>query len=116
MLRSSLIAAASVLVLSACQPASEAPTDAVVAETPPIEVEDMVEVVVEDTAANAETEAVAVTDSDEETHDHDEAHSDDDHNDDDHDDHAHGDDHDHDDHDHAGSRPGEKRTFMASLI
>ncbi|NQY14491.1 MAG: DUF2796 domain-containing protein [Henriciella sp.] len=102
MLRSSLFAAASVLVLTACQPASEAPTDTVVAETPPIEVEDVVEVVVEDTAANSEPVEVAVSDSDEETHDHDEAHSDDDHADEDHGDHVHDDDHDHDDHDHAG--------------
>lgn len=100
MLRSSLFAAASVLVLSACQPASEAPTDAVVAETPPVEVEDVVEVVVEDTVTDADTAEVAVTDPDEAVHDHDDEHSEDGHTEDDQGDHAQEDAHADDEHDH----------------
>ena len=115
MLRSSLFAAASVLVLSACQPASEAPTDDIVAETPPVTVEETVDVVVEETATDTETVEVASTDAaddhddehdhDEEHEDHDqEEHAEDDHDHDDHEDHDHEahDEHDHDDHDHAG--------------
>lgn len=100
MLRSSLFAAASVLVLSACQPASEAPTDIVVADTPPVTAEETVEEVIEETLPDADTVEVAASDAEDADHGHDEDHEEaahDDH--DDHDEHA---EHDHDEHDHAG--------------
>lgn len=106
MFRSSLFIAASVLALSACQPAADAPEELVV-EVPPIVAEETVETV----AAGAAADAVeADHDHDEEDHD-DDAHedhneeSDDDHDHDEegHDDHDGEDEHeDHDDHDHAG--------------
>ena len=117
MLRSSLFAAASVLVLSACQPASEAPIDDVVAETPPVEIEEAVEVVVEETVTDADTVEVAAADTDDAAPDHEGDHDEEGHDEEGHEDHDHGDDHaedehdhddhaedehDHDDHDHAG--------------
>ena len=127
MSRSPLLLAASVLVLSACQPAADAPEELVV-ETPPV-VEDVAEAetaeTVEVAAEDASVEAAAVEvaaeaedahdhsddhdheHSDEDDHDHDHGEDGHDHEDDhDHDheedhDHEHGDDHDHD-HDHAG--------------
>lgn len=118
MSRSCLLLAASVLVLSACQPAVDAPEELVV-ETPPV-VEDVVasddsdtvEIAAEDAAADAAVVEVAAQPEAEDTHDHDGDH---DHGDDGHDheedhdhghdeDHDHGDDHDHDhsdDHDHG---------------
>ncbi len=123
MLRSSLLAATSALVLSACQPAADAPTDTVVAETPPV----VSEAPVETAAETAETIEVAAVDNEpseveSETDDEhgEEVHDDHDHEGEKNDDHAHhdhddehGDDHeahdhdeedhhDHDDHDHAG--------------
>ncbi len=113
MSRSPLLLAASVLVLSACQPAADAPEELVV-ETPPV-AEDVTEAAgtVETAVAEEVTEAAAVEvaaesaseeaqdhdgdhDHEHDDHDHDEAehnHDEDDH------DHDHGDDH---DHDHAG--------------
>lgn len=108
MFRSSLFIAASVLALSACQPAADAPEELVV-EVPPIVAEETVETVAAEAAADA-VEAEADHDHDEEDHDedahedHDEEPDDDhDHDEEGHDDHDGEDEHeDHDDHDHAG--------------
>ncbi|MEM9570942.1 MAG: DUF2796 domain-containing protein [Pseudomonadota bacterium] len=116
MLRSSLFAAASVLVLAACQPASEAPTDNVVADTPPVTVEETVEAVIEETVPDADTAEVVDPDAEDADHDdehEEEAHDEHDHDEDhaeagvdhdDHDEHAEHDhdEHGHDEHDHAG--------------
>lgn len=113
MIRSSLFAAASVLVLGACQPAADAPEETLVAETPPIAEDVTPADEVADTADDlAEAVEVAATDGEEEAHDHDEDHAEEDHGEEDHDheDHDHAEDHDghdhgedgHDDHDHAG--------------
>ena len=95
MLRSSLFAAASVLVLSACQPASEAPTDIVVADTPPLTAEETIEEVVEETLPDADAVEVAASDAEDADHGHDEDHEEAAHDEHDHDeDHAEaGDDH-----------------------
>ncbi|MEM7328754.1 MAG: DUF2796 domain-containing protein [Pseudomonadota bacterium] len=112
MIRSTLFAAASVLVLSACQPASQSDEESLVAETPPMveevddaSVSDGAVPVVENVAEEAHDHD-AEHDHDEDGHDedgHEEDHEDHDH-DEDHDAHEHeDDDHDHDeDHDHAG--------------
>jgi len=109
MFRKSLFFATSALVLSACQPAAEAPQDTVVAETPPVagdelEAADVTEAVseiaVEDDASSEP--AVAVEEEAHEDHDHeDDAHDHETHDDaEDHHDHEeHGHDH-HDHHDH----------------
>lgn len=94
MSRTPLFLAASFLVLAACQPAAE-PSDDLVAETPPIAVEEVVE------------ETVEVASEADEHSDHAEDHTEHEDNDEDHEDH---DEHDHDedhaeddeDHDHAG--------------
>ena len=95
MSRSPLFLAASVLVLAACQPASEAPQD-IVAETPPIVTEEAVEEVAADVAetveAEVETVAAETVPDAEDNHDADHDHSEDEHD--------HGDEHDHADHDH----------------
>jgi len=120
MIRTSLLIASSVLALTACQPASEAPQDTIVAEAPPVVSEDTVVEEVEaavaepeatvEVAANSEA-AVAEEDHDhahEDDHDHDAEHKDDHDHDEAHadeDGHDHGDAHDHGDdhdHDHAG--------------
>lgn len=108
MIRSSLFAAVSVLALSACQPAADAPEETLVAETPPV-AEDATPADVAADAADdaAESVEVAATDGADEAHDHDEDHAEDDHgeeeheHEDEHEDHDHGEDG-HDDHDHAG--------------
>lgn len=118
MFRSSLFIAASVLALSACQPAADAPEELVV-EVPPIVAEEVVEAAAAETPVEA-VEAEADHDHDEEDHeddahddhdehDHDEedhaeeGHDDHDHDEEGHDDHDGEDEHeDHDDHDHAG--------------
>ena len=118
MIRSSLFAAASVLVLSACQPAADSSEETLVAETPPVGEESVAPAAAADVAEDsAEIVEVAATDGEDEAHDHDEDHAEDGHDEDDHDHdaHDHGDDHedhaedhdghdhgDHDDHDHAG--------------
>ena len=126
MIRTSLLIASSVLALSACQPASDAPQDTVVAEAPPVVSEDAVVEEVEAPVAEPEATADVAADTEdmaaeedhdhahdgdhehdhssdaehEDDHDHDEAHDHEDGH--DHGDaHDHGDDHDHD-HDHAG--------------
>ncbi|MEO1552726.1 MAG: DUF2796 domain-containing protein [Pseudomonadota bacterium] len=105
MIRSSLLAAASLLVLTACQPAPDS-TEALVAETPP-----QVEETVETTAISADengaeiVETAATTENEgTDEHDHGEDHVEDNDDHEDHEDHDHADDHDgHDgDHDHAG--------------
>ena len=125
MSRSPLLLAASVLVLSACQPAADAPEELVV-ETPPVvedvaeaETAETVEAAVEDTVAEAAVVEVAAEAEDAHDHDDEHDHSDEDDHDHDHgedghdhdDDHDHGDEHDHEgdhdhgdhhDHDHAG--------------
>ena len=109
MSRSALFLAASVLALSACQPAADAPEE-LAAETPPAVADQVVE------AVEAEVEVAAVEmsetadaedhnhdddDHDEEAHDHEDEHDhaeeDEEHAHDDHEEHE-----DHDDHDHAG--------------
>lgn len=103
MSRSALFLAASVLALSACQPAADAPEE-LAAETPPAVADEVVEAV----EAEVEVAAVEVSetadaedhdhdddDHDEEAHDHEEEH---DHAEED-EEHAH---EEHDDHDHAG--------------
>ena len=98
MSRTPLFLAASFLVLAACQPASES-SDDLVAEAPPMVVEDVVkETVEEDTVtdlAASDTDSAAIEAGAEEEFADD--HDADDH-DDDHTDHVE----DHDDHDHAG--------------
>ena len=113
MFRKSLFFATSALVLSACQPAAEAPQDTVVAEAPPVTEETVTEDVAEVAAEAAPVEEVSISSSTEEestdAHDHDgeehdhetHDHAEDDH---DHDAHDHAEDehdHDHDEHDHA---------------
>lgn len=106
MSRSALFLAASVLALSACQPAADAPEE-LAAETSPAVADQVVE------AVEAEVEVAAVDvsetadaedhnhdddDHDEEAHDHEDEH---DHAEED-EEHAHDDHEEHDDHDHAG--------------
>ena len=111
MIRSSLFAAASVLAVSACQPAADAPEETLVAETPPIAEDvtpaDVVADAEDDVAATVE---VAATDGEDEAHDHDEDHAEEAHGEEDHDHEDHAEEHEdhdhgengHDDHDHAG--------------
>ncbi|MEO1324144.1 MAG: DUF2796 domain-containing protein [Pseudomonadota bacterium] len=110
MFRKSLFFATSALVLTACQPAADAPDETLVAETPPVTAEDVSEVASEVAAEVAPVEEIVAEteEEDHDDHDHeDDAHDHDahDHAEDDHDHEAHDhDDHDHaeDDHDHAG--------------
>ncbi|MEO1305006.1 MAG: DUF2796 domain-containing protein [Pseudomonadota bacterium] len=119
MSRSSLLIAASAIVLAACQPAADAPQD-IVAEAPPVEsaetaveetvaeVEETVaetvetamaepEAAIEDVAADATPVEAPIMDADDES---DHSHSDDEHSHDE--DHSHDEAHDHDDdHDHS---------------
>ena len=111
MFRSFLFISASILALSACQPAADAPEELVV-EVPPIVTDEAVETVAAETPAET-AEAAADYDHDEEAHeedthdDHDEHDHDveDEHDDHDHDEEGHEDHHgedEHEDHDHAG--------------
>lgn len=115
MSRSALFLAASVLALSACQPAADAPEE-LAAETPPAVADEVVEAIeaeVEVAAADvSETTDAEDHDHDDDDHDedhgeevhdhedeHDHAEEDEEHAHDEHDDHAEHEDH--DDHDHA---------------
>ena len=100
MIRSSLFAAASVLVLAACQPAAETSEDSLVAETPPV-AEETVDVAepTADAEEGVETIEVATTDADEDAHDHDD-HSEDGHDEDEHDHEGHNHEDEHEGHDH----------------
>lgn len=97
MIRTSLLVASSILVLSACQPASEAPQDTIVADTPPIAAETGADAAEAGATAAGDMVETAAADEAESTDAHEDENQDHEEHDDDHDD---AEEHDHDEHDH----------------